>query len=102
MQQIERDAWTAWNTRTRESLVLTQKRGGTADGSWDPDSRYSDRGGRVYTTALATLTLEVYYRYLPMRPEDKAGPAVEPEVKKPEARPAAKPAKVKKPVLEPS
>ncbi len=34
-------------------------------GSWDPDdSPYGTKGGRIYGTALATLTLEVYYRFL--------------------------------------
>ena len=38
---------------------------GPAAGSWDPVSHLGTRGGRVYTTAAATLCLEVYYRYLP-------------------------------------
>jgi hypothetical protein len=34
-------------------------------GSWDPDdSVYGSRGGRIYCTTFAALTLEVYYRYL--------------------------------------
>jgi hypothetical protein len=35
-------------------------------GSWDPDPVWGMHGGRVYATALAAMTLEVYYRYLPM------------------------------------
>ncbi|GAG45921.1 unnamed protein product, partial [marine sediment metagenome] len=27
------------------------------------------KGGRLYTTSLAILTLEVYYRYMPMYQE---------------------------------
>jgi len=39
---------------------------GRVGGSWDPLDRWSTTGGRVYQTAICTLTLEVYYRYLPM------------------------------------
>jgi len=36
------------------------------DGSWDLLSKTDKAGGRVYTTAIGALCLEVYYRYLPM------------------------------------
>ena len=64
--QFENDAWRAWNERCRETLVATQRKGGPSDGCWDANMRWGDHAGRIYTTALATLTLEVYYRYLPM------------------------------------
>ena len=33
-------------------------------GSWDPEECvWGEKGGRVYTTAIGALTLEVYYRY---------------------------------------
>ena len=32
-------------------------------GSWPPSDQWSSRGGRIYCTALAVLTLEVYYRF---------------------------------------
>jgi len=34
-------------------------------GSWDPTTQthFCQMGGRVYSTAMAVLTLEVYYRY---------------------------------------
>jgi hypothetical protein len=39
-------------------------------GSWDPDKptrdAWSEPGGRLMVTSLSTLTLEVYYRYLPL------------------------------------
>ena len=66
-----------WNTRVRDELVRRQwKRDGQA-GSWDPDdSQYGKLGGRLYTTTLATLTLEVYYRYLRMYESAEPSPSV--------------------------
>jgi hypothetical protein len=59
--------WEAWNRRLQGALLPLQHRsGGPLDGSWDPDPVWGGHGGRVYATALAALTLEVYYRYLPM------------------------------------
>lgn len=79
-----REAWDRWNTRCRDTLVATQLKGGPeVDGSWS-DSRWGQQGGRVYSTALATLTLEVYYRYLPLDAADPAlPPAGRPEEKSP-------------------
>ena len=37
------------------------------DGSWDPDGAWGpDGGGRIMITSLSLLTLEVYYRHLPL------------------------------------
>jgi hypothetical protein len=49
-------------------LIQRQRRGGDEDGSWDPiaGSGEAKYAGRVYTTALGCLCLEVYYRYLPL------------------------------------
>jgi hypothetical protein len=59
--------WDIWNNRLQAALLPLQHRGGgQLDGSWDPDDVWGRHGGRVYATALAALTLEVYYRYLPM------------------------------------
>jgi hypothetical protein len=73
--------WARWNARVRDQLVSRQASGGHADGSWDPSEckdQYDLRGGRVYTTALAALTLEVYYRYLRLydAPAEPAPPLV--------------------------
>lgn len=60
------DEWDRWNVRVRRALIDLQRRGGPLDGSWDPDAVWGGHGGRVYSTALSVMTLEVYYRYLPM------------------------------------
>ena len=54
----------------------------TLAGSWDPDTVWGGYGGRVYTTAMAALCLEVYYRYLPLTAPFVATPrtAVDPRV----------------------
>ena len=49
----------------RDRIVRRQKTKGHQAGSWDPDdSSWGTYGGRIYCTALATLSLEVYYRFL--------------------------------------
>ena len=61
--------WDKWNRPMRKILIRTQCKDGCAEGSWDPERPTLDRwaqGGRVFETALSTLTLEVYYRYLPL------------------------------------
>jgi len=59
--------WETWNARLKQVLLKLQLPDdlGTAAGSWDPLDRRAQVGGRVYSTALCTLCLEVYYRYAP-------------------------------------
>jgi hypothetical protein len=59
-------AWDHWNRTMREFLVSTQSGEGHESGSWYFQDRHGDKGGRLYNTAIAILTLEVYYRYLPL------------------------------------
>lgn len=63
MLQVQSDLWKRWNAQTRDALIALQCKTGGAEGSWNADPKYADRGGRVYMTSLAILTLEVYYRY---------------------------------------
>lgn len=59
--------WDRWNARLQAAVLPTQRRdGGPLDGSWDPDPVWGAHGGRVYSTALLALTLEVYYRHTPL------------------------------------
>jgi hypothetical protein len=70
--------WTEWNAAVRETLVSSQRQQGADAGSWDPRRPWGDYGGRVFSTAMSTLCLEVYYRYLPLyqqSPRPTAGPA---------------------------
>lgn len=59
-------AFDAWNPRMRESLVQSQSRSGHSAGSWYFDDKFGETGGRLYTTAMAAMTLEVYYRFSPI------------------------------------
>lgn len=40
-----------------------QRRDGDSKGSWDPIGVWGASGGRVYSTAMRAMTLEVYSRY---------------------------------------
>ena len=56
----------------RDFLVTTQSKDGVEKGSWffNPIGLSQEAGGRLYVTSLACMTLEVYYRYLPLYSED--------------------------------
>lgn len=63
MFQIGGRPWAWWNARMKNALVPNQVTVGCARGSWDPLGPWGKSAGRIYATALMTLTLEVYYRY---------------------------------------
>ncbi|MEZ6121845.1 MAG: prenyltransferase/squalene oxidase repeat-containing protein [Planctomycetaceae bacterium] len=65
------EEWERWNSRLRDDLIAWQEAEGPAKGSWKPRTAaiHAKQGGRLLTTVLATLTLEVYYRYKPLLPE---------------------------------
>ncbi len=68
--QLDHPVWPRWNVKNRDQLVAQQARFGHETGSWffaDPDTA---PGGRLAHTALAVLTLEVYYRLLPIYGEE--------------------------------
>jgi len=62
--------WEDWNRQMRRILIETQEKEGCATGSWSPDKPTKDQwgtaGGRLMVTSLSCLTLEIYYRYLPL------------------------------------
>ncbi len=57
--------WNGWNEELIDQLLDHQEQRGHEAGSWDVRDRNSLVAGRVYQTAMNTLLLEVYYRYLP-------------------------------------
>ena len=62
------EEWTRWNEAMRDQLVRTQHppRIGHHAGRWDVADMHGNSGGRLYMTCLCTMTLEVYYRHLPL------------------------------------
>lgn len=81
------EPWPRWNRALRNAVLEYQERPtspkgvrGHAYGSWPAFGRgwgkWGRTGGRVYSTAINTLTLEVYYRYLPayLTPRGIIGP----------------------------
>ncbi len=61
--QFGGEEWKKWQSPMKKALLETQRVGGCPDGSWDPVSKWGMVGGRVYSTAMNCLTLEVYCRY---------------------------------------
>ncbi len=74
MFQMGGKHWAEWNVAIKKTLLENQRKGGPmdgsaldVDGSWDPTRGGKvNTGGRVFSTALGALSLEVYYRYLPL------------------------------------
>jgi hypothetical protein len=64
--QLQDEAWRPWNAALQTELLSLQRKEGELAGSWDPNTVWGGYGGRVYSTAMAALCLEVYYRYLPL------------------------------------
>ena len=64
--QAGSEGWPRWNAKLRDGLVRLQSRVGHETGSWFLDDPETAAGGRLAHTALALLTLEVYYRLLPI------------------------------------
>ena len=56
-----RECWKAWDGAARQMLVRHQCK----DGSWDPAGPWSELGGRVYTTALGAMCLQIHSRSVP-------------------------------------
>jgi hypothetical protein len=67
------DRWKQWNSRLHPILIRSQIIDGNQAGSWDAAGPIPDRwgpfAGRLYVTTLNLLSLEVYYRHLPIYEE---------------------------------
>lgn len=74
MRHYGGEEWETWNPVMRDYLVRTQATQGHEEGSWFfPRGGHSgDVGGRLYTTSMATMILEVYYRHLPLYKQQAA------------------------------
>jgi hypothetical protein len=76
MHHMGGENWKNWNEKMRNSLIDSQDKGGDAKhphqkGSWNPaNDPHGGAWGRVGQTALSVLTLEVYYRHLPLYRRD--------------------------------
>ena len=76
MHHMEGDAWERWNAALRDQIISNQVKSGKLGGSWHPskpqgeDHEYGEAAGRLYVTCLSILTLEVYYRHLPIYRQD--------------------------------
>jgi hypothetical protein len=58
--------WQRWNERLTDVLIRRQIVAGADAGAWPADGMWAGYGGKVFSTALSTLCLEVYYRYQPV------------------------------------
>ncbi len=64
--------WQQWNFQTRDPLIALQIKQGHASGSWLPNAfpeMGGSAGGRLYSTCMAAMILEVYYRHMPLYSE---------------------------------
>jgi hypothetical protein len=59
LHQLQDDAWSQWNEALKKRLLATQR----SDGGWSSDTLWGGYGGTVYTTSMAALCLETYYRH---------------------------------------
>jgi len=66
LYQHQGEIWEEWNERMKEILTDLQIKTGENAGSWDVAGGHGNRMGRVVSTAICTLSLEVYYRILPI------------------------------------
>lgn len=57
------DLFPIWSRSVQQALVGLQHRADHAAGSWSPIGEHDRKGGRILTTALGLLSLEVYFRH---------------------------------------
>lgn len=71
MFQYGGEPWEDWNSSLRDPLIGLQRTTGPHAGSWDPKGKWAGVGGRLYSTAVSTMCLEVYYRFLRIYQSDE-------------------------------
>jgi len=92
MFQMGGKEWRHWNNAMKRALLKSQRVGRICqDGSWDPVGVWAKQFGRTGTTAINTLTLEIYYRYARAnirseKEKEKETPKKDPPKKEPEPK----------------
>lgn len=59
LHQLQDEAWVQWNKALQQRLISTQR----SDGRWSSNTVWGGYGGEIYTTSMAALCLETYYRH---------------------------------------
>ncbi len=64
MFQVGGTPWKTWLEALKTAVIDHQRKDPVSfKGSWDPVDPWGRDGGRVYSTALLVMCMEVYYRY---------------------------------------
>jgi hypothetical protein len=66
MYHMQDDYWKQWDNAFAPMLLKTQHKEGHMAGTWDPKDNWENAGGRIFSTSLRILMLEVYWRHLPL------------------------------------
>ncbi len=66
LHHVGGQTWEKWNDTLRDHLVARQATRGHESGSWYFAGGRLEQGGRLLSTSLSCMTLEVYYRYMPL------------------------------------
>jgi hypothetical protein len=61
--QFGGEPWERWISKIIEVLSENQEQKGCATGSWSPDGRWQEFGGRVFSTALNLMTSGIVWVY---------------------------------------
>jgi hypothetical protein len=101
MFQMGGEHWDKWNKNLKTVAIDNQIKVGCAAGSWDPKDPWGDEGGRVYSTALMILCLEVPYRHPRVKAAQVRTRAEEVEPRIPSAPRPGTPLSVRTSVLAP-
>jgi hypothetical protein len=64
LYQVGGPVWNRWNESIKTAIIDNQRKDPVSfKGSWDPVDPWGGEGGRVYSTAVLVMCMEVYYRY---------------------------------------
>ncbi len=63
MHRLGGEDWKAWRKATLDAIGRHQRVDGCARGSWDPLGAWGEDGGRVYSTVMSALSMELAHRY---------------------------------------